>query len=69
MKSIKDSDGNKTTAGDKVRFTYGIPPVLVIGDVIERNSSLIVLTPGHSPSECNLRSLKRYVGEWFRESP
>ena len=34
---ILDSDGVEVKAGCKIWFTYGIPPVLVIAPVIERD--------------------------------
>lgn len=63
---LLDDDKNKTFAGDTVRFNYGIPPVKVDAQIIERNNKLIALTPGHTPDECNLRSLRRYVGNWYK---
>jgi len=65
---LLDDHGKETTEGDHVRFTYGIPPVYVCGPVIRRGKSLIVLTPGHKPDECNLRSLRSYVGVWYKEN-
>ncbi len=62
----KDDDGCATRAGDEVFFSYGIPPVGVIADVIERDGELWVLTPGHTPKECRLRNLRQFVGGWFR---
>ena len=64
--SLLDSDGNRVAAGDIVRFNYGIPPVAVDAKIVQRGKSLIALTPGHSPKECNLRSLRRYVGQWLK---
>ncbi len=63
---LLDDDKNKTFAGDTVRFNYGIPPVKVDAQIIERDNKLIALTPGHTPNECNLRSLRRYVGNWYK---
>jgi hypothetical protein len=63
-----DDDRKKVTAGDKIRFCYGIPSVIVVADVIERDGKLIALTPGHHPPECNLRRLRRYVGMWFKHN-
>lgn len=60
-----DDVGAETTEGDKVQFTFGIPPVNVVGDVIRRGENLIVLTPNYSPKECDLRLLRDFVGEWF----
>ena len=63
-----DDDGNRVTKGDTVRFNYGIPPVCVTAKVVQRGKSLIALTPGHNPPECNLQSLRRYVGNWYKHS-
>jgi hypothetical protein len=63
---LRDDDGQWVTAGDRIRFSFGIPPIAVEAEVIERNGRLIALTPGHTPSECLLRSLRNYVGEWFK---
>ena len=67
LKCYRDDDGEFVYAGDKVQFSYGIPPVGVTGKVIERDGTLIVLTPGHKPKECKLRSLRRYVGAWWKQ--
>ena len=63
---LLDDDKKRVAAGDKVCFNYGIPPVYVKAKVIQRGKSLIALTPGHTPTECNLRTLRRYVGNWYR---
>lgn len=63
---LLDDDGLRTSAGDTVSFSYGIPPVGVRARVIQRAKSLIALTPNHMPAEINLRSLRRHVGAWFR---
>jgi hypothetical protein len=65
---LLDDDGERTTAGDTVMFSYGIPPVRVLAKIIERDERLIGLCPGHNPPEFNLRSLRRYVGSWYKQS-
>lgn len=62
----KDSDGKIVRAGDRIRFSYGIPPIVVVAEVVERDGVLIALTPGHNPDECKLRTLRRHVCEWFK---
>lgn len=57
-------DGEWTKAGDAVRFSYGIPPVVVDAKIVRRGGSLVALTPGHDPVEMNLRQLRRHVGGW-----
>ena len=64
--NMLDDDGKKVKAGDTVRFNYGIPPVCVKAKLVQRGKKLIALTPGHPPCECNLRSLRKYVGQWFK---
>lgn len=64
--TLRDDAGNKVGAGDKVSFNYGIPPVYVVGSVVKKNGRLVVLTPGHTPPECKLRSLRSYVGGWLK---
>ena len=63
----KDSFGEVVKAGDIVSFSYGIPPVGVKAKVVDRDGKLIVLTPGHNPEECNLRSLRTHVGDFYKE--
>lgn len=63
-----DDDGNRVSAGDVVRFSYGIPPVCVKAKLVQRGKQLIALTPEHNPKECNLRSLRKYVGAWFKHN-
>ena len=62
---LRDDDGIAVGAGGIVRFNYGIPPVTVDAQIIRRGKSLIALTPGHGQDEVNLRSLRRYVGNWY----
>lgn len=62
---MKDDDGKHVGPGDFIRFSYGIPPVAVKAKIIERDGKLIALTPGHKPDECNLKSLRRHVGQFY----
>jgi hypothetical protein len=64
---LRDDDGEWVSAGDTVRFSYGIPPVAVDALIVERDGRLIGLCPGHTPPEFNLRSLRRYVGCWYKQ--
>lgn len=61
-----DDDGFRVRAGDRIFFSYGIPPVRVIAEIIERDGKLVALTPGHLPSECRLKSLRGYIGAWCK---
>jgi len=65
---LLDDDGERTGAGDVVRFNYGIPPVVVNAPIVERDGKLIGLCPAHNPPEFNLRSLRRYAGNWYKQN-
>jgi len=64
--TLRDDNGNTIRAGDIVIFSYGIPPVRVRSRIIERDGRLIGLCPGHNPPDFNLRSLRKYVGNWYK---
>ena len=65
---LRDDDGKRVQAGDSVRFCYGIPPVPVVAQIVTCDGRLVALTPGHAPDKCNLRTLRRYVGSWYKEA-
>lgn len=66
---LLDSDKTPVSDGDSISFTYGIPLVKVIATIREENGKLIGTCIGnHLPKEFNLRSLRSYVGEWYKES-
>ncbi len=65
---LRDDDGEWVEAGDVVRFSFGIPPVLVDATIIEREGNLIGLCPMCNPPEFRLRSLRRYVGNWYKHN-
>ena len=65
---LLDDDRVPVKAGDTVQFGYGIPPVSVDAPIIERGGKLIGLCPGHNPPDFNLRSLRRYVGCWYKRN-
>ncbi len=64
---IRDDDGVEVTPGCVVRFSYGIPPIGVRAEVIERGGRLIASTPGHNPPECGMASLRKHVGSFWIE--
>lgn len=66
QKYAYDSDKVRIRAGDWIMFSYGIPPIRVIGEVFERGGKLLVKTPGHSPSECSLRELRKCVYDFYK---
>lgn len=59
-----DCDGNRVTEGDRIQFSYGIPPVSVTAKVIEIDGKLMAIVRGHTPRFCFLKKLKKAVGEW-----
>ena len=65
---LLDDAGKRTTAGDTVCFSYGIPPVRALAKIIERDGVLVGICPGHNPDEFKLRSLRRYVGDWYKQN-
>ena len=65
---LRDDDGEWVVAGDTVHFSYGMPPVGVDAPIIERGGKLVGLCPGHNPPEFNLRSLRRHVGNWYKQN-
>lgn len=64
--TYRDDDGNFVRHGDQVRFSYGIPPVGVEADLVEEDGDLVALTPGHNPDRVALKSLRRFVGGWWK---
>lgn len=66
LRAVEDDDGNVIEAGDWVHFGYGTPGVGVRAEVVERDGMLIVLTPGHKPSQCRLDKLRGYVGNFWK---
>jgi len=65
---LRDDDGEWVMAGDAVHFSYGIPPVGVDAPIVERDGKLVGLCPGHNPPQFNLRSLRRHVGNWYKQN-
>ena len=63
---LRDDDGAWVAAGDRIRFSYGIPPACVIADIVSRGGELVGLAPDHNPPEFLLRSLRNYVGVWYK---
>lgn len=60
-----DSDDKIVKAGDKIIFSYGIPPVRVIAPIVLEDGKLVAITKGHTPSKCELKKLKKYVGQFY----
>ena len=63
---MKDSDGKIIKEGDTIIFSYGIPPLRVIAPIVMEDGKLVALTEGHNPSKCELRSLKKHVGNFYK---
>ena len=66
---IIDDDDHEIKAGDRVSFSYGIPPVYVEGEVIRKSGRLVVLTPGHKPESCAMYRLRDCVGGFYKIKP
>ena len=65
-KTFKDSEGRRVHAGDRLTFTYGMPPVRVTATVeYNKTNRLVVLADGHNPPECYLSDLSEYVGDFY----
>lgn len=64
-KPLKDSDGNLINADGHLHFGYGIPPVSVYAQVIERNGRLVALTPGHNPESAPVATIVRDFDCWM----
>ncbi len=65
MGRILDSDGVEVKPGCTVRFAYGIPPVVVDAPIVERDGELIALTEGHTPAECAVADLEKFVDLFY----
>ena len=63
---FKDDDGEWVYAGDTITFSYGIPPINVRAKIINRSGTLWVLPKNQRCAECCLRSLRLYVGSWWK---
>ena len=62
----KDSDGNVVRAGDRVSFTYGIPPARVEGTLQILDGRLYLPTPGHKPGGGTLTMIRHCVGDFYK---
>ncbi len=67
--SMIDDDGEVVEDGDKIQFSYGIPPVRVIGRVVTIKGALWVLTPGHNPAESPMATLREHVELFYKVLP
>lgn len=65
---MKDSDGKTIKAGDTIVFSYGIPPLRVVAPVVLEDDKLVAITTGHTPSKCELKELKKYIGNFYKKS-
>jgi hypothetical protein len=63
---LLDDDGKRTGAGDRIWFSYGIPPVRAEARIVQMGNSLIAFIQGHTPSRAFLRGLRRHVGCWYK---
>lgn len=63
---VKDDDGYKLCVGDIVRFSFGIPPIVVAAPIEEIDGRYYAMTPDHNPKKCELRRLRQHVGNIYR---
>ncbi len=63
---LRDDEGVPVRSGDRIRFSYGMPPVVVEAKVTRRGEKLIASMPGHFPDKWPLRDLRRCVVEWIK---
>ena len=65
---IKDDNGNKINDGDIIHFSYGLPPLGVDAKVRwdPVKNDWIVLTPGHNPTSCKLRYIKKWMSPIYK---
>jgi len=63
---FKDDNGNRVGNGNIIKFSYGIPVVSVEAKISQKNGKLIGYCPEHNPPEFNLRTLRKYVGSWYK---
>ncbi len=61
---MKDSDGRPLKLGDKIVFSFGIPPTQVIGPIEEIDGKVYVMTKEHKPDKCLLSELEKHVGHF-----
>lgn len=64
---MMDSDGLKVSAGDVIRFSFGIPPRIAESVIFEKDNTLWhrVSTKNVTPKETSLRTLKDNVGVFY----
>jgi hypothetical protein len=65
---MRDDYGFFVGDGDHIAFWFGIPQTKLTARVEQRGKTLVaVLTEiNYQPHECNLRSLRRQVGAWYK---
>ena len=65
---LRDDDGNWVTAGDTIKFCYGIPPLVALARVVIRKGRLVIRTIGdHKPHIMPLRALRQhYLIDWYK---
>lgn len=63
---MKDDNRNKVQAGDRITFSYGIPPRKIMGLVYDHEGELYVKTKGHNLPQPKLKKLRSYVGSWHK---
>lgn len=66
---IKDTDGKIVEDGDRISFSFGIPPVKAFASIKDNGGTLYAhVDPPVTPSVRSLRYLKRCVGVIYKEA-
>lgn len=58
---LHDKNGVEVYEDDTISFTYGIPPVKVVAQIVCRNGKYDASTTGHKPDSCELYELNEAV--------
>ncbi|EBA18368.1 hypothetical protein RSK20926_11634 [Roseobacter sp. SK209-2-6] len=62
----RDIDGETVQVGDRIAFSFGLPPVRVEGIICERDGELILPTPAHKPTESTLDEIRDHCGGFWK---
>ena len=60
-----DDDGEPIYVGDKICFSFGIPPIHVTAPVEKIGEVYWAMTPQYTPKKCSLKRLKDHVGNIY----
>ena len=63
-KYYKDGFGARIRSGDKIGFSYGIPPVHVRAEVYVDGVLMVKVPPPHKPEKIRLSQLLKITEVW-----